>query len=71
MTKIQKLIGVLKTSKSRSVTQMTRGKAQKEIQGWNLSVESKRSAYREVLRASGYDATMEAHVHLLAESAIK
>ena len=64
MTRIQKIAKRVKENKSRKVKQMLLGQARREISQLSLSVEGKRSVYRQILRFSGHES--ESHVELLA-----
>ena len=69
MTKVQKLLKTLAANKNGKIAQATLGKIRNEIQGWGLTVDAKRSAYRQALRVSGQ--TNQSHIELLAESYIR
>ena len=69
MTKIQKQLKALKANKSRKLTQAILGKVRKEIKAWDLSIEAKRSAYRQALRVSGQ--TGQQHIEILADAYIQ
>lgn len=69
MTKIQKQLKTLAANKNRKIAQALLGKIRKEIQGWSVSVDAKRSAYRQVLRVYGH--TDEKHIEILANAYIQ
>jgi arginine repressor len=69
MTKIQKQLKTLAANKGTKIAQATLGKIRKEIQNWSLSVDAKRSAYRQALRVSGQ--TNQQHIELLADACIR
>lgn len=68
MTKIQKIAKRVKKNKNRKVKQMLLGQARREISQLSLSIELKRSAYRQILRLSGHES--ESHIELLANEEI-
>lgn len=65
MTKIQKQLKALERHKNRKISQAMLGKVRREIQEWRLSVDAKRSAYRQALRVAGH--TDEQHIQHLAD----
>lgn len=69
MTKIQKQLKTLAANKSRKIAQAMLGKIRKEIQGWSISIDAKRSAYRQALRVSGQ--TDQQHIETLADAYIQ
>lgn len=69
MTKIQKLLKSLAANKNNKVSQAILGKIRSEIQGWAVTVELKRSAYRQALRVFGH--TDESHIDILANAYIR
>jgi BMFP domain-containing protein YqiC len=69
MTKIQKQLKTLAANKNRKIAQAMLGKIRKEIQSWSVSIDAKRSAYRQVLRVSGH--TDQQHIEILADAYIR
>ncbi len=69
MTKIQKQLKTLAANKNRKIVKALLGKIRKEIQGWSVSVDAKRSAYRQALRVSGH--TDQEHIKVLADAFIR
>jgi|LakMenEpi03Aug12_release.lakeMendotaPanAssembly.Ray.scaffolds.fasta_scaffold1546354_1 hypothetical protein len=69
MTKIQKQLKALAANKENKIAQALLGKIRSEIKGWNVSIEAKRSAYRQALRVSGQ--TDQEHIEILANGYIR
>ena len=69
MTKIQKQLKALAANKNRKIAQAMIGKIRKEIQSWSISIDAKRSAYRQALRVLGH--TDEQHISILADAFIR
>ena len=69
MTKIQKQLKALAANKENKIAQALLGKIRSEINGWSVSIEAKRSAYRQALRVSGY--TDQQHIEILANGYIR
>jgi hypothetical protein len=69
MTKIQKQLKALAANKNSKIAQAMIGKIRSEIQSWSVSIDAKRSAYRQVLRVSGQ--TDEQHIEILADAYIR
>lgn len=69
VTRIQRQLKVLSANKNTKISQALLGKIRKEIQSWDLTIEAKRSAYRQALRVAGY--TDQAHIETLADAYIQ
>ena len=69
MTRIQKQLKTLAANKNNKIAQALLGKIRNEIQGWSVSIEAKRSAYRQALRVSGQ--TDQEHIEILADAFIR
>ena len=69
MTKIQKQLKTLAANKNRKIAQALLGKIRKEVEGWSVSTDAKRSAYRQALRVSGQ--TDQQHIEILADAYIQ
>lgn len=67
-TRISTILRQIAKNKNNRIRKALVGKARKEISKWDASKELKESAYRQVLRVSGYTHEMESHIQLLASA---